>query len=117
MSLQGPLKVLRELRDLQVVDQHGQNCGICDDVEFEGAPGQPLILHSLLVGTAPMLDRLPVWLSHLGRLIVRAHTVRIPWEDVETVTSRIKLRRPAGHYGLLRTDRRLARYLKRIPAL
>jgi hypothetical protein len=117
MNLEGSLKILRELRDLQIVDENDQNCGICDDVEFQGAPGSPLVLHGLLIGTAPVLYRLPSWVSYLLKPVIRANTVRVPWEDVEKVTSRIKLRRPAAHYGLLRTDRRLAQYLKWMPAL
>jgi hypothetical protein len=36
------LKLVGEVRDLQIVDKHDQNCGICDDVEFEGGPGGAL---------------------------------------------------------------------------
>jgi hypothetical protein len=117
MNPSGPLKILREVRDLQVIDQDGINCGICDDVEFQGTPGKPLVLTSLLIGTTALLRRLPPWISCVLEWIIPHHVVRIPWEDVETVTSRIKLKRPAGHYGLLRTDSRLAPYLRWIPSL
>lgn len=117
MNPTGSLKLLREVRELQVVDRDGKNCGICDDLEFSGRPGEPLVLHALLIGSAAMLYRLPAWCSRLWKSAFPAHLIRIPWEEVETVTSRIKLKHPAAHYGLLRTDRRLAPYLKRIPAL
>jgi hypothetical protein len=117
MNLQGRVKVLSEMRDLQVVDQNGNNCGICDDVEFQGAPGRPLVLHGLLIGTAPLLYRLPFWFSRFVGLVVPSYIVRVPFEDVEIVTSRIKLKHPAAHYGLLRTDDHLARFFKWIPSL
>jgi sporulation protein YlmC with PRC-barrel domain len=117
MNPDGPLNILREVRDLQVVDRDGNNCGICDDVEFQGGPGEPLVIHGLLIGITALLHRLPPWISHVPGWIIPRHLVRVPWEDVENVTSRIKLKRPAGHYGLLRTDNRLAPYLKRIPSL
>jgi hypothetical protein len=114
---EGSFKVFREVRDLQVVDRDETNCGICDDVEFQGAPGQTLVAHALLLGTGAMYYRLPSWLARFTGFVFPAQLVRIPWDDVETVTSRIKLKHPASHYGLLRTDRSLARYLKWIPAL
>jgi hypothetical protein len=117
MNLSGPIKILREVRDLQVVDLDGKNCGICDDVEFQGEPGRPLVLYGLLIGTGPLLHRLPSSISFLLRLIISTKAVRVPWHDVETVTSRIKLKRPAAHYGLLSIDDRLTEYLKWIPAL
>jgi sporulation protein YlmC with PRC-barrel domain len=117
MKPSGDLKLLREVRDLQVIDKDGGNCGICDDVEFEGAPGGPLVIRSLLIGPAALRRRLPDWLSKMLALVFTAHIVRVPWEDVETVTSRIKLKRSASHYGLTRCDDRIAPYLKWIPSL
>jgi hypothetical protein len=117
MNPQRTLNLLRGVRDLQIIDAEGRNCGICDDVEFEGGPGGALKVHALLIGADARRQRLPGWLSHiLGRLFP-ASLVRVPWRDVETITGRIKLSRPAAHYGLLGTDERLAPYFRRVPSL
>ena len=111
------LKLVGEVRDLQIVDRHDQNCGICDDVEFEGGPGGRLTVKALLVGPGAMQPRLPRWLARMmGRFLGRRLT-RIPWADVESITGRIVLKTTADHYHLHDIDRRLARYLAKIPAL
>jgi len=111
------LKLVGEVRDLQIVDRQDQNCGICDDIEFEGGPGGALVMKALLVGPAAMEPRLPRWLAKIiGRFLSRRPT-RIPWEDIESITSRIVLKTTADAYKLHDTDRKLARYLAKIPAI
>ena len=48
------LKLVGELRDLQIVDVTGRRCGIVDDVELAGRPGARLRLKALLVGPEPI---------------------------------------------------------------
>jgi sporulation protein YlmC with PRC-barrel domain len=116
MNPQGTIKLLREVRDLQVIDKDGRNCGICDDLEFTEASGA-LALESLLIGPGAMLGRFPRWLSHVWKTLGLNKFTRVPWQDVESVTSRIRLKKPASSYGLTRLDNSLARYLKRLPSL
>jgi hypothetical protein len=40
MKRDGYLKLVGEVRDLQIVDASGRRCGIADDIEFEGEVGQ-----------------------------------------------------------------------------
>ena len=42
MTPQASLKLVGEVRDLQIIDSEGVHCGIADDLEFEGEPGRPL---------------------------------------------------------------------------
>jgi sporulation protein YlmC with PRC-barrel domain len=117
MNSQGTFKVLREVRDLQVIDINGCNCGICDDIEFKGNAGGTLEVHSLLIGPGALRRRLPDWLARLLKRGFPGSVVRVPWKDVETITSRIRLNKPASVYGLLHIDQILGRYLSRVPSL
>jgi sporulation protein YlmC with PRC-barrel domain len=112
----GTVKLLREVRDLQVIDKDGRNCGICDDLEFKDAGGR-LALESLLIGPGAMLGRFPLWFSRLWKTLGPNSVTRVPWQDVESVTSRIRLKKQASSYGLMRIDNSLARQLKRLPSL
>jgi hypothetical protein len=111
------LKLVGEVRDLQIVDKHDHNCGICDDVEFEGGASGPLRITALLVGPGAIQPRLPRWLAAICGRVLGSRLTRIPWEDVESVTSRITLRTSADHYGLHAIDRRLCQALAKFPAL
>jgi sporulation protein YlmC with PRC-barrel domain len=117
MNPQGTFKVLREVRDLQVIDVDGCNCGICDDIEFKGKAGGTLEVHFLLIGSGALRQRLPDWLARPWERTFPGNVVRVPWRDVETVTSRIRLKKPASAYGLLHIDQTLGRYLARVPSL
>jgi sporulation protein YlmC with PRC-barrel domain len=114
---QGALKVFREVRDLQVIDRDGRNCGICDDVEFEKKADGSLELRALLIGPGAIGRRLPRCFLGLFKRPSLKSIVRVPWDDVETVTSRIRLKKPASTYGLLDIDNVLSRYLASVPAL
>lgn len=111
------LKLLSEVRDLQIVDRDGRYCGVCDDLELDRAPGGALTVHTLLVGPGVMARRLPGWAAYFLRRIAGKRVTRIPWDDVETINSRIILKTGADIYNLHAIDHRLARWLVRIPAL
>jgi hypothetical protein len=92
--------------DDQLVDVEGRRCGRVDDLEFEGAPGEPLVLTGILTGRGAYHRRLPRRLQRIGRRIfgddVRGPTVRrVPWEEVEDVTVRVELRKKAADLGLV----------------
>lgn len=111
------LKLAGEVRDLQIVDSRNQNCGICDDIEFEGGPGGALTIKALLVGPGAMQPRLPRWLAAIAARFFGRRLTRIPWQQVESITSRIVLKTTADRYHLHAVDRKLARYFPKIPAL
>ena len=105
-----------QLRDLQIVDADGVHCGIVDDVAFAGKPGGVLKVEALLVGPGAYAKRLPRWAMALVRLVAGDGSVRVPWREVESITSRVKLRRRAAELGLNRGEGRAARLLPKIRA-
>jgi hypothetical protein len=117
MIPEGKFNILREVRDLQVIDKDGLNCGICDDIEFKEVPRGGLAVNYLLIGPGALRKRLPAWWGFLLGDVLQSRIVRVPWSDIETITSRIRLKTPASTYGLLDTDEALRPYLIRIPAL
>lgn len=114
MKRSKPIKLLSEVRDLQVVDSEGRKCGIVDDIEFAGGPGRPLTVKALLIGPGAWKGRLPGWAYGLTRLIAGEAVARVPWTQVDHVTSRVFLRKPAAELGLMRTEARFAALFSRI---
>lgn len=109
------LRVLSELRDLEIFDSEDQLCGIADEVEFEGEPGKPLRITAIIVGPGAYRGRLPGWLAGLAHLVAGRRAVKVPWEAVETVTSRIKLADTAEALGLAVVERRLKPFFSKLP--
>ena len=108
------IKVFSELRDLEIFDSDGQLCGIADEIELDG---EPLRVTAILVGPGAYGPRLPAPIHAVVRLIGGGGIVRVPWQAVEHVTSRITLNRTARELGLTRVEDRLAPAIRRIPAL
>jgi len=102
-----------DVRDLQIVDVNGDYCGIVDDLAFEGGPGRSARVAAILVGPGTYGGRLPRWLAWLAGRLAGKKTVRIPWTEVETIDSMIRLRSSAGALGLGWAERRAERLLKR----
>jgi hypothetical protein len=109
------IKVLAELRDLEIFDSEGKLCGIADEVEFEGGPGGPLRIAALLVGPGAYGGRLPGWLVWLAQGIAGRRITRVPWDAVEHVTSRIGLNRTCDELGLGAVERRLRPVIAKLP--
>ena len=115
MRRSDPLKLLSEVRDLQIVDKDGRNCGICDDIELDGAPGEALTIGALLVGPGAYARRLPTWVHRLIGHVAGSGIVRVPWDAVEKISGRIHLSVSAETVGLRRTEGRLINRLKQVP--
>jgi hypothetical protein len=111
----GYLKLVGEVRDLQIVDVEGRRCGIADEVELSGSVGEKLKISRLLVGPGAYSRRLPRWINALIRIIAGQRVVRVPWAEVKRITSVIELKGAAERYGLARGDRILEQLLSRIP--
>ena len=86
------LHVGKNVLDHQLLDKDGRRCGKVDDLAIEE-------------------DR--VVAIYAGRTASRR--VRIPWEEVATVDSAVRLKRAATDYGLGRGDDRLRPFFERIP--
>jgi sporulation protein YlmC with PRC-barrel domain len=115
MKRDGYLKLVGEVRDLQIVDASGRRCGIADDIEFEGAVGKTLKVNALLVGPGAYSKRLPRWVNWIIKVLVGQHLVRVPWKDVVRITATIELAKDANAYGLGLKDVQWEKYMSRIP--
>jgi sporulation protein YlmC with PRC-barrel domain len=101
--------------DHQLVDADGERCGRVDDIELDLRDGVCVPV-ALVVGRDAMARR--VGAGRFGALVRRLLPVadhRVSWDQLDGVTHVVKLRRPAGTYGLARSDARLAPYIRRIP--
>ena len=104
-----------EVRDLQIVDRDGRNCGICDDVELDGEPGSPLRVAALLVGPDAYSRRFPKWTMRLIRAVAGQRVTRVPWNVIEKITGRIYLSVTGESVGLRRVEDRMEKLFQRIP--
>ena len=117
MTPTGPLRLAADVRDLQIIDSQGNYCGIVDDIELEGKVGGKLAPAALLVGPGAYrhrVGRLPLRLIHM---IAGDHMVRVPWSEIEHITSVVTLRRSAEALGLATTEERARQLLPRIGAM
>jgi sporulation protein YlmC with PRC-barrel domain len=115
MRRHAPLKLLSEVRDLQIVDCNGRNCGICDDVELDGEPGSPLRIAALLVGPGAYAGRFPPWASRAMFTIAGRRVVRVPWNCIEKISGRVYLSVTGETVGLRKIEDRLETIFTRIP--
>lgn len=111
MKPTGPVQLVAQLRDLQIIDREGANCGIVDDVELTGKTGEKLRIKALLVGPGAYAGRLPRWAMALVRLVAGKGCVHVPWEEVGSITSVVKLRCRASEARLARGEGRARRWL------
>lgn len=102
------------LVDHQLLDSEGRRCGNADDLALEGGPGGRLEVVAILSGPgvwrsrARLIGRLAAWIGG-------GTTVRIPWEDVDSISSHVKLKKPAKTLGLGSGDDRLKPLIEKIP--
>jgi sporulation protein YlmC with PRC-barrel domain len=98
--------------DHQLVDADGRNCGKVDDLEISGlGSGSPEVVEIIVGGNA--------WKTRgrLGRLAAKLSgtAVHVPWSEVESVSTVVKLKRPAAELRLNRGDVRWAALVRRLP--
>jgi sporulation protein YlmC with PRC-barrel domain len=110
----GHLKLVGEVRDMQIVDCAGARCGIADEIELDRV-GKTLKVKALLVGPGAYRGRLPAWAQALVKWIAGERVTRVPWNAVLRITSEIKLEKEAAHYGLMVVERDLERRLSNVP--
>jgi sporulation protein YlmC with PRC-barrel domain len=98
--------------DHQLVDADGQNCGKVDDLEIADINGGAPEVVEIIVGGNAWRSR-----GRLGRLAARlaGNAVHVPWQEVESVTSVVKLARPAAELRLNRGDERWGRLVGKLP--
>jgi hypothetical protein len=103
-----------QLVDHQLLDSHGRRCGNADDLALAGGPGEKLEVVAILSGPgvwrsrAGLIGRLAAWIG--GGAIIR-----IPSEEIDGVSSHVKLKKEAKVLGLGRGDDRLRPFIEKIP--
>jgi hypothetical protein len=98
--------------DHQLVDADGQNCGKVDDLEIAGiGEGGPEVVEIIVGGNA--------WRSRgwCGALAARlsGNAVHVPWQEVDSVSSVVRLKRPAAELRLNRGDDRCGKLVGKLP--
>ena len=81
--------------DHQLVDVDGRRCGKVDDLELTGVREGTPAVDAILCG--------------------RRHPVRVPWTEVSSVDSAVRLKRKASELRLGRGDARARRWVAWIP--
>ena len=112
--------VVYRILDDQLVDVDGRRCGRVDDLEFDGGPGEPLILSAILSGSGVWHRRMPRALRTIGMRIFGAgvsgeDVIRVPWEQTDDITSVVRLKAKASELGLAQGDERAARFVRKLP--
>ena len=92
MKRDGYLKLVGEVRDMQIVDCDGARCGIADDIELDGF-GKTLKVKALLVGPGAYRGRLPAWAQAVVVWIASERVTKVPWDAVLRITSEIRTRK------------------------
>ena len=109
------LDVVRSVLDHEVVDSNEVPCGMVDDIELEGRPGEGLRVTALLVGAGAWTKRLPSAFEGLAARLFGTQLTRVPWSEVESVTERVKLRSEAAELGLGGADRKAEKIVEKLP--
>ncbi|HKU85242.1 MAG TPA: hypothetical protein VJV77_02780 [Casimicrobiaceae bacterium] len=109
------IHLVRDVVDHEVVDAHQLPCGSVDDVELELDPRHGLHPVALLIGPGAWQRRLPSWLAAAARWLAGTTETRVPWSEIAYIGERVALRRTAEELGLGAVDRRLGRWIARIP--
>lgn len=114
------MDLVYRILDDQLVDVDGRRCGRVDDLEFDGSLGNPLRLHAILNGSGTWHQRLPRPLRKLGQRIFGTgvsgrDVIRVPWEEVEDISSVIRLKAKARDLGLGQGDQRDAAIVAKLP--
>jgi len=108
------LDLLREVLDHEVVDADDVPCGMVDDLEFAQTSSGPVVV-ALLVGPGAWAPRLPALLRLAAANTVGRGLVRVPWHEVTRISEVIRLGSTASALGLGRLDRKVGRWLTRLP--
>lgn len=117
MKPTGPIKLVSQLIDLPLVDKDDRWCGVVDDVEFDGAAGKELRIKALLAGPGAYKGRMPAWLFWFVRHIAGERTTRVPFDEIETVSSAVRLNCAGEKIGLHKVEDRVRAWIPRKGAL
>jgi hypothetical protein len=109
------LDLVREVLDHELVDVHGVPCGMADDVELSGAPGEALYVVALWCGPGVAQTRLPAWMARWTQRIFGKRKTRIEWRHVARIGEHIELDCSAADLKLDRAERRWRQWISKLP--
>ena len=107
--------LVRQVLDHQIIDADRVPCGVVDDLALDGGPGDTLVVTALLVGPGAWANRLPAFLVVVSKKIFGSKIVRVPWSEVAVISETVQLKSSASALGLGAADRKLGRWIARIP--
>ena len=99
--------------DHLIIDVNEYPCGKVDDIEIEGEIGKPLRVKAILVGPGAWMARLPGPIRRITEKFLPPRITRVPWEYIEEITPRVKLRLPAEALDLALPEAKAARFIPR----
>jgi sporulation protein YlmC with PRC-barrel domain len=111
----GHLDLVHELLDHELVDVNGTPCGVIDDIELTGGIGERLRVTALLVGPGASGPRLPRLVGWAVARLFGTRRARVPWDQIDTIGERIVLNTTGASLGLGKLDRKVGRWLARLP--
>lgn len=117
MNPDSPIKLVSELLDLPLFDIDGKYCGIVDDVEMSGGPGEALELKALLVGPGAYTGRLPGWAMWLVKKVAGDRLTRVPMGQVHSIEATVHLKCPGRDLGLNKSEAAAGKWIPRGGAL
>jgi sporulation protein YlmC with PRC-barrel domain len=103
-----------QVLDHPIVDVNDYPCGKVDDIEIEGNVGEALRVKAILVGPGAWVPRLPDLVRPVARKIFGNEIISVPWEQVEQITPKVKLRLAAEALGLGKADRKANKLMTRL---
>ena len=112
-----PIKLISQLIDLPILDKDERWCGIVDDVELEGSAGNETRIRALLVGPGAYEGRLPAWAFWLVRVIVGDRLARVPLDEIESITSAVRLKCSAEEVKLHAVEDKVRAWIPRWGAM
>ena len=115
MTRRTHLDLIRDVLDHEVVDVDNVSCGMVDDIELAPGPDKVPRVAALLVGPGALESRMPALFALIVRRVAGRRVTRIAWSEVKRVDTTVVLRCTASSLGLDEAERKVTRWLKRIP--
>jgi sporulation protein YlmC with PRC-barrel domain len=109
----GRIKLVSQLLDLPIVDKDERSCGIVDDIEFSGGPGEDTRIEALLVGPGAYAGRMPRWMYWIVRKIAGDRMARVPAGQIIEIGSVVKLRSRGERFELHIVENEVAAWIPR----
>ena len=115
------MDVVRDVLDKNVVDRNGREMGRVDGIVLEQAPGEPPRLGAILIGPTVVASRVHSSLERIVRSVERwlgveaMRPISVAWSEIDDIDRRVRLRLAIGDTTAAEVEKRLRRWLLRLP--